>query len=743
MVAGHFSIGIAFIATLVSTYAYGQYYKKHSDSQLKFANRSYYVTFGSITFAAILLLSQILTHNFQLNYVYSYSSRILPTFYLISTFWAGQEGTLLLWLLISALFGIFLIKKHAAKNPLVMVFLLLSNLFLLILLIKKSPFAMIWDVHKEAAYGIFPADGSGLNPLLQNPWMVIHPPTLFVGYAATVVPFAFALSAMIRKDYQNWINDARIWVIFTVFSLGLGIILGAYWAYTTLGWGGYWGWDPVENSSLIPWLLAIALIHSLAIQKRQKGLVRTNLFLAGLSFIIMIWGSFLTRSGVLTDFSVHSFGESGLNIYFITFIVLSFGAFLYFYSKTAKSIKSAKFTEGIFSRETFTFIGILAVLFSAIFTFIGTSSPIFTGLIGKPASVSVNYYNTIHIPITVFLLLTAALAPILAWKVSEFRNLSTVLKSAIGSLLVTVVAVFLGLTQPVSIVIFCLSVFVIVMNFYVLYTLLRSSSTNIGGPITHIGLGLMLIGILTSSVYDSSEKIMLPKGEFQVTDLGYELKFLGFREMPDGKDRVQLEIKIDEKTFPAEAQFYYSNFTNSHMVSPYIKLELLKDIYISPTSYTPAEQGNLVEIILKKGETKRVRQMDITFHNFEMGGDHVDTNVSMVVTADLTITGTGEDKQSYKLKPEYIVKDGAFITPELQIPNKNVFIKIGSINASEGAIQLRIITDDEDQTQSVDMLGVEISKKPLIIILWFGCIVLLFGIFMSLYYRNKTVAGEK
>ena len=162
------------------------------------------------------------------------------------------------------------------------------------------------------------------------------------------------------------------------------------------------------------------------------------------------------------------------------------------------------------------------------------------------------------------------------------------------------------------------------------------------------------------------------KGEFQVTALGYELKFLGFRDMPDGKDRVQLEIKVDEKTFPAEAQFYYSNFTNSHMVSPYIKLELLKDIYISPTSYTPAEQGNLVEIILKKGETKRVRQMNITFHNFEMGGEHVDTNVSMVVKADLTITGTGEDKQSYKLKPEYIVKGGEFITPELQIPNKNV-----------------------------------------------------------------------
>ncbi len=619
MIAGNFSIGIAFVAAVVSTYAYHQCYKKNNDSSLQLANISYYVMFGSLLFATILLLSQILAHNFQLNYVYSYSSRSLPTAYLISTFWAGQEGTFLLWLVISTIFGIFLIKKHAKQNPLVMVFLLLSNIFLLILLIKKNLFAMFWDVHKEAAYGFFPADGTGLNPLLQNPWMVIHPPTLFVGYAATVVPFAFALSAIIRKEFQNWINDARIWVVFTVFSLGTGIILGAYWAYTTLGWGGYWGWDPVENSSLIPWLLSIALLHGLVIQNRQKGLKRTNLFLAALSFIVMIWGSFLTRSGILTDFSVHSFGESGLNMYFIVFMFLSGGFFLYFYSKIAKFIKSTKFTEGIFSRETFTFIGILTLLFSAVFTFIGTSSPIFTGFIGKPASVSVNYYNTIHIPIVIFLLVTAGIAPVLAWKVSEFRNLSAIIKSAAGSLLLTVLAVILGLNQPATVVIFCISVFVIAMNLYVFYTLVRSNSTNFGGPVTHIGVGLMLIGILTSSVYDTSEKITLPKGEFQKTTLGYELKFLGFRTMPDGKDRAQLEVKIADKTIIAEPQFYFSKFTNSYMVSPFVKIELLQDIYISPSSFIPAEPGNLLEMALSKGETKQIRQMNITFHRFEMG----------------------------------------------------------------------------------------------------------------------------
>lgn len=739
MVIGKILIGLAFVTAIISALGYGFYYRKQDEAKLNLASKSYYILFASLLLASGLLMSQLLTHNYQLNYVYSYSSNSLSIFYLISTFWAGQEGTFLLWLLLGVTFGLFLIKNHAKKNPLVMVFLLMVNIFLLVILIKKSPFAMIWDVYKEAPFGIRPADGSGLNPLLQNPWMVIHPPTLFVGYASTVVPFSFAMSALVRKDFHKWIKDARPWVIFTVLSLGIGIILGAYWAYTTLGWGGYWGWDPVENSSLIPWLLSVALLHGIIIQNRQKGLVRSNFFLAGLSFLAMLWGSFLTRSGVLTDFSVHSFGASDLNALLMIFIGIFAALFFYFYFKSSKLIKTNKFAEGLFSRETFTLIGILTILFSAIFTFIGTSSPIFTGLVGNPSNVSVNFYNTIHIPITFFLLSSLAIAPILAWKVSEFRNLSTLIKSAIISLFLTVFAVIVGLTQLVSIVLFFLSVFVILINLLVFYKMVRNNSLNFGGYLSHVGIGFMLIGILTSSIYDTSEKITLPKGEFQTSKVGYDLKFIGFREMPDGKDRVQLEVKSGEKIFPAEAQFYWSDFTKSYMVSPYVKLELLQDVYVSPISYSPAKPSNMHEVVIKKGETKEVHNLNITFHDFEMGESHADPSASMVVTANLTVTPNGgDDRESVNLKPEYIVKDGGFLAPEIQVPHHDLFIKLGQINASEGAIKLQLISTEKSEEISVDMLGIEISQKPLIIILWLGTIVTIAGIFMSLLYRFKN-----
>ena len=740
MIIGDILIGLAMVTAVVAALGYGLYYKNEDSVKLKLANQSYYLLLASLVLASGLLLSQILIHNFQINYVYSYSSRSLTTFYLISTFWAGQEGTFLLWTLISAFLGFLLIKKHAQKNPLVMLFLLMVNIFLLIILIKKNPFAMIWDVHKDASLGFMPADGSGLNPLLHNPWMVIHPPILFIGYASTVIPFAFAMSALVRRDFQNWVKDARNWIIFTILTLGTGIMLGAYWAYTTLGWGGYWGWDPVENSSLIPWLLSVALLHGVIIQNSQKGLVRTNLFLAGLSFIAMLWGSFLTRSGVLTDFSVHSFGESGLNMYFIIFIALFVGLFLFFYMKASKKIKSIKFAEGLFSRETFMLIGILSVLISAIFIFAGTSSPIFTGLVGKAANVSVNYYNTVNVPILVFLLFSAALAPILAWKVSELRNRSTVIKSALISLFLTIFAILLGLTEPVSIILFLLSVFAISLNSYVVFQRIRSHKINYGGYLTHVGIGLMMIGILTSSVYDTSEKLSLPQGTFKASKLGYSVKFLGFKDMPDGRNRVKLEIKTGEKIIPAEAQFYWSDYTKSYMVSPYVKIELLKDVYISPISYSPAKQQNVHEVVLSKGETKEVNHLNITFHDFEMSNSHSDPAASMVVKANVTVKAVdGDDGQSYNLEPEYILKQGSFISPDVTIPNQDASLKIGAIDASNGSIKLQLVTNDQNAEQTVNMLGVQISKKPLIIILWFGTLLAIAGIIFSLIYRvNKN-----
>ncbi|MEJ2049451.1 MAG: cytochrome c biogenesis protein CcsA, partial [Calditrichota bacterium] len=320
--------------------------------------------------------------------------------------------------------------------------------------------------------------------------MIIHPPIMFVGYSSTVVAFALALNGMVKRDFMRWVKQARPWVVFTVLTLGAGIIMGGYWSYVTLGWGGYWAWDPVENASLVPWLFTAVLLHGLIIQSRQKGLVKTNLFLAGLAFISVLWGSFLTRSGVLSDFSVHSFAESDLNLYLMAFVSLFSGIFLYYFFKSVGKIESPRFAEGIFSRETFILLGMMSLLFTGITVFMGTSSPIYTGLFGKPSNVSTGFYNTISIPIAIFMLLSMGIAPLLIWKVSELRDKKTLGIGATAAVIVTLMAVIFGLTKSTSIILVLLSVFVITTNGYVAFKILKKKPAKTGSYLSHVGIAL-------------------------------------------------------------------------------------------------------------------------------------------------------------------------------------------------------------------------------------------------------------
>jgi len=450
MISGILAISIAFVAATVSAAAFWLYYKDRNERYLNLGNRTFFIQGIAVVFSVFLLYVQILSHNFRLNYVYSYTSRKLSLNYLISSFWAGQEGTFLLWLFFGIIYGIVLIRLVSRKEPMVMFFLMLVQSFILLILLEKSPFAMIWHIHPDVPEGFMPIDGAGLNPLLQNPWMIIHPPVMFVGYSSTVVTFAFALNAMVKKDLHQWVKYARPWVIFSALTLGAGIILGGYWSYVTLGWGGYWAWDPVENASLVPWVLTVALLHGIIIQIRQKGLVKTNLFLAGLSFISVLWGSFLTRSGVLADFSVHSFAESDINLYLITFVSFFAGLFLHQYFKAIRGV-------------------------------IGTSAPIYTGLFGQPSNVSVDFYNTITIPIAMFMLISMAIAPLLAWKVSELRNVKTLLLSTVVSVFVTIFSILLGLNQPLSIILVFLSIFTVLLNGHVAYRFVKKVPAKAGG----------------------------------------------------------------------------------------------------------------------------------------------------------------------------------------------------------------------------------------------------------------------
>jgi len=324
---GRAALIVGFGATVVASIAYFRSMK--NNNLLGIARTGFHLTTSTVFLASAVLLILIMKHQFQFHYVWSYSSRDLPLGLLMSTFYAGQEGSFLLWTVMVSIIGIILLsytQKHKNESEVMGVYTTILS-FLLLLLVVKNPFAPIEG-------GQIPPDGRGLNPLLQNFWMQIHPPILFLGFASMTPPFALAIGALIQKKYQDWVVSSLPWVVGGAMILGLGIALGGFWAYETLGWGGWWGWDPVENSSLIPWLVSVSLVHTMLTQKRTKGLIMTNFILAILAFVMVLYSTFLTRSGVLGDASVHSFVDPGrfaftlLVLFMFVFIDVGF-AFLF------------------------------------------------------------------------------------------------------------------------------------------------------------------------------------------------------------------------------------------------------------------------------------------------------------------------------------------------------------------------------------------------------------------------------
>jgi cytochrome c-type biogenesis protein CcmF len=734
VIIGIVAISTAFVAVLISTAGYILFYKFRDEKIFKLANSFFYLSGGLVVFSLVLLCYSIMTHNFQLNYVYSYSSRSLNKFYLFSTLWAGQEGTFLLWLFYNIIFGIILIKTVGRQNPLVLLAVMLVQGYTFLILLEKNPFAAIWHVHSEVPIGFTPKDGAGLNPLLQNPWMVIHPPTLFVGYSSTIAAFAFAINGLITKDFQGWIKKARPWVIFNVMILITGIVMGGYWAYATLGWGGYWAWDPVENASLVPWLFSAALLHGIVIQNRRKALVRSNFLLAGLAFLSVLWGSYLTRSGVLTDFSVHSFAASGLSLYLLFFVILFSLFFILIFAKNIRGLKAPKFGEGFLNRESFILIGMSTFILLGVIVLVGTASPIYTGLIAEPASVGPTFYNFTSLPISVMMLIAVSLAPLLGWNVSELREKNLILKSAIISLFLTIISVLLGLSNFASIILFFLAACVIIINITVSYNIFRKNLPKAGGFIAHIGLGFMVIGILTSSIYDTSEKLILPTGDFQKSKFGYEIQFTGFIDRPNGKDVAKLIVKTDYGTYEAYPQFYFSEYSKSYMASPDVREGITKDIYISPISFTPANMGSVKEIELGKNETTQFADLKITFNNFIVDMASGQPKVTADLNASINKSGYDED---YHLQPVLRSENGKFTRKLLNIGDTGYRIQINRVNASSGKVWLEIISPNSDASEARDMLAVEVSEKPLISVLWIGTLVLVFGTFLTLLKHTK------
>ena len=383
------------------------------------ARRAGIASFVAVTAAAFALIWSVFTNDFSITYIMEHSNRALPGPYKFSALWSGQEGSLLLWAWLLAAYGFVLRLTHKTDVKLYAyagtILAAIQAFFLMILCFAAPPFALY--------QGAIPDDGNGLNPLLQYPEMVIHPPMLYLGYVGFSVPFCFALGAlMMRYPGEKWIKVTRIWTMVTWLFLTCGIFLGMHWAYAVLGWGGYWGWDPVENASFMPWLTGTAFLHSVMMQEKKGMMKSWNVWLIFSTFLLTLLGTLLTRAGLVS--SVHAFAQSSIGTWFVVFMGLVLAVCIFTYVLQRSHLKSEHHLESLVSRES-SFLFNNLVLLTACFVILwGTLFPIISEyVVGNKVTVGAPFYNRVAVPIGIFLLFLTGVGPLLPWRATSFRSI--------------------------------------------------------------------------------------------------------------------------------------------------------------------------------------------------------------------------------------------------------------------------------------------------------------------------------
>jgi cytochrome c-type biogenesis protein CcmF len=708
----------AFLAALASALAYlaatgGR------EAALRPARIAFRVQWLALAGAAATLWTLLFRHDFRYEYVASYSSRAMEPHYLYAAFWGGQEGTFVLWALVTCTLGLVLMRvRHALTTP-AMLFMNLPLVMLGLVTVMRGPFLMF-------AAGHVPPDGQGLNPLLQDPWMTIHPPVLFTGFSSLVVPFAIAMAALVRRDYDGWIKPALPWVVFSVAILATGFIMGGVWAYKVLGWGGYWGWDPVENGSFIPWLCNIALLHGLLVQRVTGSLRRTNFFLAITSYALVLYASFLTRSGVLADFSVHSFVNLGLNGFLLSFlgvvVVAGYGTLLF----RLRDIPGPKEALGSFSRESMMWLGQLVFMLMCALTAVGMSAPLITRMFGPPSNVQTSYYNLVNAPLAVAMGVLLGLAPLMRWRKQEAGALlRAALPAIVVAVLVALAAVVAGVRDPLPAAIVFAASFALAANAIVTARGFRAGWKHGVAYLGHLGAAVLLIGIVASSGYGRSAQVQLPQGQVRAA-LGYRLTFEGVQKSKNGKDHVLIAVDTPGRKFQAAPALFWSEFNQGYMKKPHIERFLTHDVYISPLEIVGDDPGGGA-LWLSKGETKQVGQVKYTFIDFDRQmGDVVR------VAARLRVEIGGRTVTARPVLEMNLASGVPNRIPDY-LPG-GASVQISSVDPTTGRVALEV-PGMTQMGRGGDVLAVEISTKPLINLVWIGAIIMLSSAFLSVLRR--------
>ena len=783
---GHFLVILSFVAALAACLAYffATTYRNDLSKSLswkQFGRKAFVIHAVAVLGIIISLLTIIHGHYFEYKYVWEHTSKSLPWYYQFSSMWSGQEGSTLLWMFWHAVLGCVLV--FTAKNwesPVLSIValaqVLLGSMLLGIILFHykfgSSPFALVRDTMDIPVFKMNPEwvaeDGTGLNPSLQNYWMVIHPPTLFLGFAGCTIPAAYAIASLWVRNFTDWVKPALTWSLFTLMILGAGILLGGAWAYEALSFGGFWAWDPVENASLVPWLVLAAGIHTLMAYKHTGYSLHATYVLFISTFLLVLYSSFLTKSGVLGDASVHSFTDLGMSGQLVVIILAFLLPSVYlFIDRTfiKKLIPSKPEEEKLSSREFWLFIGSLIFVFSAIHIIVLTSFPVINKIFGSkiaPPSDIKSHYNNVQIWMAAIVAIGSAITQFFKYKHSDVKKvILSLLPAFVLSIALTIVVVIPYKLYRLDYVLMVFSAwFALLANVQYIFKGLKGKMKIAGGSVSHIGFAIMIIGILISqgrqevlsvnqfgidygqgfSEQEIAENVLLYQNE--PTKMGkYRVTYLGDSVTAQN---IYFNVRYEEldkkgnvrKAFSLHPNILMNNKMGNTPVPSTLKT-ITSDLYTHITSAPLKEDGTPADSLVENTYTISVGDTipasrcmvvlesinpDAHIHDFKMLPNDIAIGARLKFIAIDT---------TYNIEPIYLVREVVATSIPAKVDKHDVSFSLIKILPEENKLQFLV------QQKLNKFIIMKAIRFPFINVLWLGCLVMTVGVFMSMLRRKK------
>ncbi|MFD1632054.1 heme lyase CcmF/NrfE family subunit [Pseudopedobacter beijingensis] len=795
---GQFFIILSFGASLLAFLSYYFATVNKDDSWAKIGRISFFVNFAAIIGIGSCLFYIIYNHYFEYHYAWAHSSTQLPVYYIISSFWEGQEGSFWLWTFWQALLGIVLIFRSKTWEPSVMTVISLSQVFICSMLlgveifgakIGSSPFILLRNaieapIFSRPDYLSLIADGNGLNPLLQNYWMVIHPPTLFLGFAAMIVPFAYAIAGVWQKRYQKLVSYALPWALFAVVVLGAGIIMGSFWAYEALNFGGFWAWDPVENASVIPWLTLIAGVHVLIAYKNTGHSYFTSLFLIVISFILVLYASFLTRSGILGETSVHAFTSLGMDTQLLIFMAVFTLVPVYLIVKNWKNFPITKKDEDTYSREFWLFIGAIVLSVSCIQIIATTSIPVFNKIFGTdiaPPTDVIQHYNKWQLAFFVVVAILSAFTQFMKYKKTDSKKffISITVSLVMSLLLSAIIVYFTDVYHNLGyILLVWAAMFSILCNAKVLGEAVKGKWKLAGSSIAHIGFGLLLIGALIAAATNNvisvnntgigfgdefaknnnpRENIILYKNDPIKMDK-YTVTYLG-----DSTSGVNTYYKVNYKVFDKDGKvkenfnLYPNAQQNAKMrqiiASPDTRHYLFHDVYTHVSSVPLKEEEHVhdehsdhseddhyeqpVAHEVSVGDTIKLRESRVivkainrnaTIQNIPLNKEDVAIGMKLEV-----VTGS----ETIETEPIFLIKGNSKLDFGKRVDEAGLKLRFTNVIPKKDKLELTIYQKPKEDKK--DWIVLKAVVFPYINLFWGGTIIMVIGFIISIFRRSKEL----